>query len=273
MEKTFGFIGAGNMGGAVAISACRALGAARVIVFDPDLAKTSALSAETGCSVASNLDDLVARADFIVLCVKPNMIDSVIETISPAIAAAGGEKSIASIAAGVSISAIAEALAKGGLRLPIVRLLPNTPMTVGKGMTVLACCPGVSDEDKALICQALSAGGEVLELEEKLIDAATPVFSCSPAFGYMFIDALADGGVMAGLPRAQAICLAAQSLYGAAAMVLESGKHPAQLKDEVCSPGGSTIVGVEELEKKSFRAAVASAVFEAYKKTLTLSGK
>ena len=126
------------------------------------------------------------------------------------------------------------------------------------------------EEDVALLLEALAPGGLVSIIDESHIDAATPVFSCSPAYTYMFIEALADGGVMAGLPRDKAQKFAAQAVLGAATMVLETGKHPGELKDAVCSPGGSTIVGVEELEKSGFRAAAAAAVYEAYKKTTTL---
>lgn len=273
MENSFGFIGAGNMGGAVARAVCSGLGAEKVLIFDPDANKSGKLSAETGCRVAESAGALALSADYIVLCVKPDLAAGVLRDLAPelcALSESGAHRVIVSIAAGISIADIARVLKEKDLMLPIIRLMPNTPLFVGRGMTVMACCPGVTDEERALVVKALSAGGEVLPIEEKLIDAATPVFSGSPAFVYMFIDALADGAVLAGLPRETALRLGAQAVLGAAAMVLETGKHPGQLKDEVCSPGGSTIVGVEELEKGGFRAAVASAVYEAYKKTAQL---
>ena len=153
---------------------------------------------------------------------------------------------------------------------PVIRLMPNTPVAVGKGMILLAKSEDASAEEVEAVKSALSEGGMVSETEEKYIDAATPVFSCSPAYVYMFIEALADGGVMAGIPREKAQLYAAQAVLGSAQMVLDTGKHPGQLKDEVCSPGGSTIVGVETLEKSGFRGAVASAVYEAYEKTAKL---
>ena len=145
--------------------------------------------------------------------------------------------------------------------------MPNTPVQVAKGLMVMSALPQAPEQELDALESALLGGGVVERISESLIDAATPVFGCSPAYTYMFIEALADGGVMAGLPRAQAQRFAAQAVLGSAAMVLETGLHPGQLKDAVCSPGGSTIVGVEELEKSGFRAAVAAAVVEAYKKT------
>lgn len=273
MGKKFGFIGAGNMGSAIAQAVCRGAGAENVLVFDTDANKSAALAAQTGCRAAESTAALAAGADFIVLCVKPNLVAPVLRSIYDelcTLSSSGEQRVIVSIAAGVSIADIAGVLAEKNLMLPTIRLMPNTPLLVGKGATVMAACPGVSEEDKTLMADALSAGGLVLPVEEKFINAATPVFSCSPAFVYMFIDALADGGVLAGLPREAALKLGAQAVLGAAAMVLETGKHPGQLKDEVCSPGGSTIVGVEELEGRGFRGAVSAAVYEAYKKTAQL---
>ena len=273
MKNTFAFIGAGNMGGAIIEAVCRAAEPTSVFVFDRDSAKTEKLSEKTGCRAVLSAEEAVKNAHFVFLCVKPNVMADALKEICPILkesAKIGEDKVIVSIAAGVTKSAIKEILAEQGLALPVVRLMPNTPVAVGKGMILVSPEKELSSENLSLLLAALAPGGLTSLIEESYIDAATPVFSCSPAYVYMFIEALADGGVMAGVPRDKAQSFAAQAVLGAAAMVLETGKHPGQLKDEVCSPGGSTIVGVEELEKRGFRGAVASAVYEAYKKTTAL---
>lgn len=273
MKNTFAFIGAGNMGGAIIEAVCRATDPKNILVYDRDIEKAGELSAKTGCRVVSSAEEAVENAHFVFLCVKPNILADVLRGLSPVLKATsekGDGKVIVSIAAGVSRNSIKENLAVAGLKLPVIRLMPNTPVAVGKGMILVSPEKDVSEEDVSLLLSALAPGGLTSLIDESYIDAATPVFSCSPAYVYMFIEALADGGVMNGVPRDKAQKFAAQAVLGAAAMVLETGKHPGELKDAVCSPGGSTIVGVEELEKGGFRAAVSSAVYEAYKKTATL---
>lgn len=270
MEKTFAFIGAGNMGGALIRAVCRSVGCENVFVFSRTAEKVRALSEETGCIQAVDAVEAAAKGHFVMLCVKPKDIAPVLRGIFPALeeaVKAGKSKTIVSIAGGISIAAISAVLAEGGFDFPVVRVMPNTPVQVSKGLMVMSALPQAPEQELDALESALLGGGVVERISESLIDAATPVFGCSPAYTYMFIEALADGGVMAGLPRAQAQRFAAQAVLGSAAMVLETGLHPGQLKDAVCSPGGSTIVGVEELEKSGFRAAVAAAVVEAYKKT------
>lgn len=266
MTNTFTFIGAGNMGGAIIKAVCKAIKPADVTIFDFSEERVRALSAETGCAVAQTAEQAVERAKFVFICVKPQVLESALSGIAEKLK----DKVVVSIAAGVEIAKIKAILAAGGCDAPVIRLMPNTPVSVGKGMILMAKSEDVSENDLQTIEKALSEGGIVSRTEEKLIDAATPVFSCSPAYVYMFIEALADGGVMAGVPRDKAQLFASQAVLGAASMVLESGKHPGQLKDEVCSPGGATIVGVEALEKAGFRGAVAQAVYEAYRKTSEL---
>lgn len=263
------------MGGAIIEAVCRAVNPKDVFIYDRDTSKTAELSEKTGCAVAESADTAVRNAHFIFLCVKPHLLNPVLSELSATLKAEaekGQTKVIVSIAAGVTKSSIELILSEKNLELPVVRLMPNTPVFVGKGLILMSASKSVSEEDSALLSAALAPGGKIAAMDESYFDAATPVFSCSPAYVYMFIEALADGGVMAGVPRDKAQSFAAQAVLGAAAMVLETGKHPGELKDAVCSPGGSTIVGVEELEKGGFRAAVASAVYEAYKKT-TMLGK
>lgn len=269
MKETFAFVGAGNMGGAIIEAVCRVQEPKKVVIYDRAAEKAAALSEKTGCTVAASAGEAVKSAYFVFLCVKPNVMAETLRNLAPFLVK-GGEKVIVSIAAGISTAAIAEMLAAADVHLPVIRLMPNTPVMVGKGLILMTATPDTPQEDIALLRKALSDGGETAVVSENLIDPATPVFSCAPAYVYMFIEALADGGVMSGVPREQAQRFAAQAVLGAAAMVLETGKHPGELKDAVCSPGGSTIVGVETLEKGAFRAAVSDAVFEAYKKTVGL---
>jgi len=273
MKDTFAFIGAGNMGGAIIEAVCRSPEPRKVIIYDSSKEKMSALSEKTGCGTAQTASEAAEKAEFVFLCVKPNILPEVLHGLLSVFKDAlenGREKVIVSIAAGIAISAIETIINDAGLSIPIVRLMPNTPVAVGKGLILVAPSALVAEEDVSRLCAALAPGGRVSVINEAYIDPATPVFSCSPAFVYMFIEALADGGVMSGLPRDKAQEFASQAVLGAAAMVLETGKHPGELKDAVCSPGGSTIVGVEELEKGSFRASVTSAVYEAYNKTTKL---
>ncbi|MDR1131588.1 MAG: pyrroline-5-carboxylate reductase [Oscillospiraceae bacterium] len=270
MDNTFAFIGAGNMGGAVVEAVCRGVNPRHVIIYDRDTAKTAALSEKTGCTVAEDAKAAAAGGHFVFMCVKPDVLPAALQEISPALKAAADRHVVVSIAAGVTKAAIKALLAEAGLALPLVRLLPNTPVAVGRGLIIAAPDESLPETELAALLGALAPGGAAELLDEACFDAATPVFSCSPAFTYMYIEALADGGVLAGLPRDKAQRFAAQAVLGAAAMVLETGRHPGELKDAVCSPGGSTIAGVEALERGAFRADVAAAVAEAYEKTARL---
>ena len=267
MENTFAFIGAGNMGGAIIEAVCRAVEPKNVAVYDRCAEKVQALAEKTGCAPVSDALSAVRDARYIFLCVKPQVEKRAVAEIAPALT---GDKVIVSIAAGTPIASVKAMLSESGVTLPVVRLMPNTPVAVGRGLILMAKDETVSDADVQALCAALAPGGMVEPIDESLIDAATPIFSCSPAYIYMFIEALADGGVMDGVPRDKAQRFAAQAVLGSAAMVLETGKHPGELKDAVCSPAGSTIVGVETLERAGFRGAVASAVYNAYVKTTQL---
>ncbi len=273
MKDTFAFIGAGNMGGAIIEAVCRAAEPHNVIIYDKSTEKMLELAGKTGCSTSQTASLAAQKAEFVFLCVKPNVLPEVLRGLLPVFKEAlnnGENKVLVSIAAGIAVSTIEAIINEEGLSLPVVRLMPNTPVAVGKGLILVAPSKIVAEKDVTRLCVALAPGGRVSVIDEAYIDPATPVFSCSPAFVYMFIEALADGGVMSGLPRDKAQEFAAQAVLGAAAMVLETGKHPGDLKDAVCSPGGSTIVGVEALEQGCFRASVSSAVYEAYKKTTNL---
>lgn len=269
-----GFIGAGNMGGALIAAACKSIPANEVIIADCLPQKALASAAETGCRTAASNEEVVKSAKYIVLAVKPDIIRDVVDEIAPVLAECiqnNAPRVLVTIAAGVSTLSIREHLR---VDMPVIRIMPNTPVMVGEGMILLTGSgPDSSEIPEEMFTEFTSlmgAAGEFERIKETAIDYTTSVSSCAPAFVYMFIEALADGAVQVGVPRPQALKLAAKTVLGSAAMVLESGMHPGALKDAVCSPGGSTIVGVETLEKYGFRHAVAQAIVQSTQKNLQL---
>ena len=259
---TIGFIGAGNMGGALATAVAKVVGGEQVYLADPCAQKVAALAAEIGAHVSDN-DTIAQTCEYVFLGVKPQVMESVVSALD-------FDKNIpvlVSMAAGLSTTAIRE---MAGVDMPIIRIMPNTPVAVGQGMILYTATADVTAEQTAAFAEMLSAAGRLCEIDEARIDAASAVSGCGPAFVYLFIEALADGGVECGLPRAQALELAAQTALGAAQMVLATGRHPGDLKDAVCSPGGTTIAGVHALEDGAFRATAMGAVTAAYERTLEL---
>ena len=217
---------------------------------------------EMGILAAKDNKETAAFADVLFLAVKPQYFDVVFEEIKDVLTK---DQVIISLAPGISIQDIGARLG-GGVR--VVRAMPNTPALLGEGMTGVAYEAGMySDEEKEEISLIFSSCGRMELVEERLMDAVGCVSGSSPAFVYMFIEALADSGVKYGLPRKTAYAMAAQTVMGSARMVLETGKHPGQLKDEVCSPGGTTIAGVSALEEHGLRSAVIKAADACYEKT------
>ena len=255
-----GFIGCGNMGGALARAAAKCE-AAEVLLYDKDWARAAALAESIG-AVAVSAED-VCKAHLVFLGVKPNVIASVANELRDSLAMSGA--TVVSMAAGVSIEKLEGALGE----IPIIRIMPNTPAEVGKGMILYTANTRGSGSVPTFL-EAMAAAGRLDAIEERLIDAASAISGCGPAFVYMFIEALADGGVMSGLPRDKAMLYAAETLIGAAEVVKQTGRHPGALKDAVCSPGGSTIEGVKALEDGKMRGTVSGAVVAAYEKTLKL---
>lgn len=260
--KTIGFIGGGNMGGAMMA------GLVNTQTFTPDHVIASdvyrpaldRLHEELGIRVTENVQELVEAAQIIVLSVKPQILPSVVEQVADRI---GTDKLVISIAAGVTLDRLTGLLSD---QHKIVRVMPNTPAMVGEGMAGICTNGNVSEEEKQQILQIFNCFGKAELVPEKLIDAVVGVSGSSPAYVYMFIEALADGAVAEGMPRAQAYKFAAQAVLGSAKMVLESGKHPGELKDMVCSPAGTTIEAVKALEEGAFRAVVMDAVHTAAEK-------
>ncbi len=270
--KKAAFIGTGNMGGTLARAAVRALGPDQVILSNRTAAKAEALAAELGCAAADNAAAL-RGAEYVFLGVKPHLMAALLEELAPVLAeshAAGEDKVLISMAAGKQIAGLKPSLAGAGYDVPLLRIMPNTCVAVGRGMTALCAAPGTDEAHLAAVREILSASGRVEVIDEGQMDAFSAVAGCGPAFVYPYIEALADGGVMAGLPRQKALEYAAQTALGAAAMVLETGDHPGALKDAVCSPGGSTIAGVAALERSGLRAAAIDAVIAAWKRNQEL---
>ncbi len=249
------FIGGGQMAEAMigGLLAGRVCSAESIWATDPIAERRDRLKSQFGVRVGSANREAVAWPDVIVLAVKPQTLPAVLHEVGPSLAHA----LVISIVAGVTIRTIGE-LTEGAAR--VVRAMPNTPALVREGMTALATGAGVSDGDVQLARTIFETVGKVVVVEERLMDAVTGLSGSGPAYVFQAIEALADGGVMMGLPRQTAELLAAQTVFGSARLVLESGVHPAQLKDRVASPGGTTIAGLHQLEQKGFRAALMAAV-------------
>lgn len=257
----YGFVGCGNMGGAIA----KALSTVTKDILVTDRSgKAKALAESLGIGYGSAAE-IAQDCGCIFLGVKPHMMAGVLAPLQEILQ----EKKplLITMAAGLTTERIAE---MAGGKLPIIRIMPNTPVAVGMGMTQYCCNDLVSADMEAEFLSVMSCTGEVDKLEERLIDAASALSGCGPAYMYMFIEALSDGAVACGIPRAKAMRYAAATMAGAAKMVLETGKHPGELKDAVCSPGGSTIQGVKALESHGLRAAAIAAVEAACSKNKEL---
>ncbi|MGN0165852.1 MAG: pyrroline-5-carboxylate reductase [Lachnospiraceae bacterium] len=261
----FGFIGTGKMGGALAEAVAKH-NASQVLLSNRTAAKAVSLAERIGTK-AAGVSDVAREAKYIFLGVKPQKMEECLSEVKDILAARKDRFVLVSMAAGITTGKIA-ALAGGSY--PVIRIMPNTPVSVGKGVILMCCSDSVSVDEKEELKEALKPAGIVDELDEKLIDAGTAVSGCGPAYAYICIEALADGGVQCGLPRDKALLYAAAMLEGSAALLQASGQHPGELKDAVCSPGGSTIAGVHALEKDGFRNALMDAVTAAYDRTKEL---
>lgn len=251
-----GFIGAGNMGSAIigGVLASKMIDGRDITVFDKDAAKVKDLSGKYGVNVASNSTECT-ECDIVFLCVKPNVLDSVIKEISSYV----NENTVfVSIAAGQSIAKITESF--NNSKVKIVRVMPNTPALVGEGMSAVCVNENVGSTELRSVLDILRCFGRAEVVSENLMDTVTAVSGSSPAYVFMFIEAMADAAVKGGMTRDMAYTFAAQSVLGSAKMVLETGMHPGALKDMVCSPGGTTIDAVAVLEKNGMRNAVIEAM-------------
>ena len=263
--KTIGFIGCGKMASALAIGGVRAgvLHGEDLLFSDVHGPSAEALAGATGGRV-SETRDLVAAADVILLAVKPADVAGVLRASAGALAG----KLVVSIAAGLGLGRLEEWSGSGAR---VVRVMPNTPVMVGVGAAAYSTGAGASAEDGEWVRRLFSATGLCVQVPEKLMDAVTGLSGSGPAYGYVLIEALADGGVLMGLPRETALKLAAQTLLGAARMVWEGGS-PGPLKDAVASPGGTTIAGLEVLEVNAVRGALMRAVRAAAERSAAMGG-
>ncbi len=258
---TYGFLGCGNMGGAVA----RALSkSTKDILITDRSGRARQLARELGIGYGS-AEEIADTCGCIFLAVKPRMMAELLLPLQGALQRR--KPLLITMAAGLSISWI-EQMAGGPL--PVIRIMPNTPVAVGAGMTQYCCNGLVSNAMEAAFLAAMAPSGRLDALEEGLMDAASALSGCGPAYMYLFLEALADGAVACGIPRAKAVEYAAATMAGAAKMVQETGLHPGALKDAVCSPGGSTIAGVRVLEQHGFRGAAMDCVAAAYEKNQKL---
>ena len=265
-EYLFGFVGSGNMAGALARAAVKQVPAEKIILSNRTRAKAEALAAELGCAVGSN-EEVAGKSKYIFLGVKPQMMAGLLESLRPVLRGREDRYLLVSMAAGLTLTKL-EALA--GLPCPIIRIMPNTPCAVGAGMTTYTANAAVTEEELAEFLKGMSAAGTLDRIEERLMDAASAVAGCGGAFIWQVLEALADGGVACGLPRDKALLYAAKMIEGTGRLTLQTGLHPGVLKDQVCSPGGSTIAGVRVMEERGVRGAMMDAVIAAERRTKEL---
>ena len=265
-----GFIGSGNMGGAIVGGIVKSgmTSALDITVSDINIKSAENLKNTYGVNAVSDNKKVAAESDILILAVKPNIIFSVINEIKDCVKT---ESVIVSIAAGKTIDDLENAFEK---QIKLIRVMPNAPALVGEGMAALSLNSVISKDeykkDVADVVKIFESLGKCEIISESLMDAVVGVSGSSPAYVFMFIEAMADAAVKGGMPRNQAYIFAAQSVMGSAKMLLDTGKHPGELKDIVCSPGGTTIDAVEALEKKGFRAAVMDAVAACIEKSRQL---
>ena len=256
MDKKIGFIGCGNMAQAMisALVKSKLIESNQIIVSNRSKNILEKMNKEYGITIASNNIEVAKKCDIVFLAVKPNLYEMVMKEIKDSVTK---DKIFVSIAPGKTMGFLEAHL---GVDAKILRTMPNTPSMVSEGMTAICPNSNIDSEELELLIKLIESFGAVELIEEKLFDAVVAVSGSSPAYVFMFIEAMADAAVIQGMPRAQAYRFAAQAVLGSAKMVLESKSHPGELKDMVCSPGGTTIEAVAVLEEKGMRSAVIEAM-------------
>ena len=260
-----GFIGTGNMGGALAIAAAKNP-ENELMLSNRHREKAETLADSIGGTVTDNVN-IADSADYIFLGVKPQMLDEMAKEIRDTLKKRKSPFVIVSMIAGKTMEEVRRAL---GGEYALIRILPNIPVKIGEGIILWDRNAKLSEKQLEGFLSAMKYAGLLSEIGEGQMDAASCISGCGPAYAAMFIEALADGAVTCGLPRAKAMEYAAQMVSGTAKLLLETGQHPGQLKDAVCSPGGTTIQGVRALEKNGFRSSVTEAVIASFEKTVNL---
>lgn len=268
MKNTkIGFIGCGNMAGAIigGIVKSDLLESKSIMASNPTEEKLKTIKEKYNILTTKDNKEVASFSDILFLAVKPHLYTNVMEEIK---ASLKDNSIVIVIAAGITLKFMEEAL---GSSRKIVRTMPNTPAMVGEGLTAICPNRNITDAELNIVMSIFESFGKAEILEERLMDVVPSVSGSSPAYVYMFIEALGDGAVLRGIPRSKAYTMAAQAVLGAAKMVLETGKHPGELKDDVCSPGGTTIEAVYSLEKNNFRGTVIEAMESCTEKTLKMS--
>lgn len=272
MNNKIGFIGCGNMGEAMIKGIISSFNNSHNIYISTKTEdRQEFLKKEYNINICRTNKEVASNSDIIFLAVKPHILPAIIEEVKEVISidtTTKKEKIIVSVAAGVTIKFLDDGFGKN---TKIIRTMPNTPASVGMGMTSISPNENVTYGEAKIVTQILEGFGEVEEVSEELIHSVIGVSGSSPAYVFMFIEAMADAAVLSGMPRQQAYKFAAQAVMGSAKMVLETGTHPGKLKDMVCSPGGTTIEAVAELEKNGFRTAVISSIIKCMDKSKKMS--
>lgn len=267
--KKIAFIGSGTMGTALATAACKGIDPSEVVITDVVTEKGQKLADELGCNFVETNGEAIKAAHYVVFCVKPQFLKSVLEEVKPVFAACaeeGQEKIIVSIVAGVEVSTYMKELELEGKNVPVIRILPNTACLIGKGFILIEQGDSYTKEQEDEFRYILREAGGFDSLPASQFVAGTVLTSTSPAFIAMFANSLADGGVYNGLLRYQARRYALEGILGTVQLFLQSEKHLENLKDDVCSPAGSAMIGVKTLEDRGFRSSVINAVVDAYKR-------
>lgn len=257
-NKKVGFIGGGAIAEALirGILNSKLVSPTQIAVSDISIQRLDYLHNTFGVITTSKIQAVSEQSDILFLTVKPQVIDSVIDSVASSVTV---KSVVVSVAAGITLDYLQEKMPG----IPVIRVMPNTPVAVGEGMAAMALGSHTTQEISEPVSTILGSVGRVVTIREEAMDAVTGVSGSGPAYAFLLIDALSDAGVCVGLSRNTAVLLAAQTLLGAAKMVLETGKHPAELRDMVTSPGGTTIAGVHVLEQKGVRGALIDAVVAA----------
>jgi pyrroline-5-carboxylate reductase len=263
---TIGCLGAGNMGSAIVSGMVKSIPSGSIYCFDENAQKSRHLADRCGVVAVSSAIELCRACGIVILAVKPDVVHSLLDSVRDSIES----RLIVSIAAGVSISSLQEHFQ---VAQRMIRVMPNTPALIGEGMSVICAGESAGDEDAARVEYLFGLIGRTMRLPEKLMDAATALSGCGPAYVYTVLQAMADGGVKMGIPRDRALMLAAQTVLGSARMVMESGGDPISLRGAVTSPGGSTIDAVHVLERAGFSGIIIDAIEQAALKSAKLGGK
>lgn len=269
MGYQFGFIGTGNMGGALATAVCKQASPKEVLLSDKTASKAEALAEKLGCTASDSLS-VAGSCRYIFLGVKPQMMEMLFSEIKPVLQKRTDRFLLVTMAAGLSMDTIS---ALCGGEVPVIRIMPNTPVAVGEGMILYTANSLVSEAELASFADALAFAGKTARVEENEIDAASVISGCGPAFMFMFIEAMEQAGKTLGIDAEKARLYAEQTMLGSAKLALFTGEDPDSLKIKVCSPGGTTIEGVKSFEKNEFDRIVSEAVAASYKRTLELAGK